>query len=406
MSYNFTTDKIEVRSMREGKSPRYVVRGTGMVSGLPHVYKFKKQQDGKYKTLKSMFTKNCIDSIKRQSKNKNLFVDAQHELAMNANIKGMLQNKLSPEEIKKVEQMLNVKELPLAKLNDIEINDNSIFLDTELNPSFRQLDRNHEVYFDSVWSSLQNKFINGISANFANAKIVENEAGVEVIDDIDVLGFSYVGSPAQPECSITEVAIRAIQEGEKMVDENEKKPAQETDAMKKELDSTKAELEQLKSDRAKAEAEAKQKSEQEQQKTVEQQKEEQKKIIEDLQKKVDDLSVKKADEEKKSEETNSAKGTVGQQDKYGQEPANKEKGKEFYAENLKEITKDHDETIKTLKEGKSPSIDKSMTGFAELVNLQAKVNNPTAGMTEKDAEYAKEHGLLKKGTGDIAVPRK
>ena len=219
MNYTFTTDQIEVRSLKEGRIPKYVVRGRGMVSGIKDTYQFSKNPDGTYKTFHSMFTENCLNSIKSQASHKRLFVDAQHDLALNINIRSMLKDKLKEDELKKVDQMLKMKELPLAKINDIEIKDNSLIVDTELNPAFRSLDREHEAYFDSVWYSLQNKFLNGISVNFANPKIIQDDGGDQVIDDVEVLGFSYVDAPASHENSIMEVAIRAMQEGEKKMPE-------------------------------------------------------------------------------------------------------------------------------------------------------------------------------------------
>jgi len=410
MSYTFTTDKIEVRSLKEGRIPRYAVKGRGMVSGIKDTYQFSKNPDGTYKTFHSMFTENCLKSIKSQASHKRLFVDAQHDLALNINIRSMLKDKLSTEELGKVDKMLKMKELPLAKINDIEINDNSLIVDTELNPAFRELDVEHQAYFDSVWYSLENKFLNGISVNFANPKIIKNDNGNMVIDDVDVLGFSYVDAPASHENSIMEVAIRAMQEGEKMSEEkgNENKSPQEIEEMKKSVETMKSELEALKAERAKAEAEAKQNKEKQEQQTVEQQKEQQKKTIEELQKKVEELEAKKQQESQKKEETNSAKGQVKQQDKYGQQQQGKENydGK-FYEENLKQITEGHRETMDKVKQGIEPSIDRRMEGFAELVNLQAKVNNPTAGMKfEHPADEAMARKLLEKGQGDILVPKR
>ena len=408
MNYTFTTDQIEVRSLKEGRIPKYVVRGRGMVSGIKDTYQFSKNPDGTYKTFHSMFTENCLNSIKSQASHKRLFVDAQHDLALNINIRSMLKDKLKEDELKKVDQMLKMKELPLAKINDIEIKDNSLIVDTELNPAFRSLDREHEAYFDSVWYSLQNKFLNGISVNFANPKIIQDDGGDQVIDDVEVLGFSYVDAPASHENSIMEVAIRAMQEGEKKMPENESKHPQDVEAMKKEVETMKSEIEALKAERAKAEAEAEQQKEQSKQADIDKQKEEQKKMIDELQKKVSELEAKKKETQESGDNMNSAKGQVPPKDKYG-ESAQGQKiyDKNFYAENLKELTAAHRETMETLQKGMSPSVDRRMEGFAELVNLQAKVNNPTAGMKfEHPADEEMARRLLEKGKGDIVVPRR
>ncbi len=405
MSYAFTTDNIEVRSITEGRVPKYIVNGRAMVSNMPHTYQYFKDSKGKVKSLKSLFTENCVKSIKKQAGHKKLFVDANHELSCNSNIKKALKGKLSEADLKNVERFYKNKQFPLAKIADIEINDDSLMLYTEMNPAFRELDSEHEKYFDAVWYSLENKFLNGISVNFGDAKVIEVD-GVEKIDDIDVLGFSYVDAPSPVENSIMEVAIRAIQEGEKMEDkEKENKAKEEAEETKKKLETTQNELKALKDEKAKAETEAKEKKESDEKKTAEQQKADYEQQIKDLEKKNEELSAKKGEAGKEGEENNSAKGTVKQEDKYGKETKGKYDGK-FYEENIKEITKGHDETIKTIREGKSPMIDRQMEGFGEMINLQAQINNPTLGMKfDSPMDEALARKLLEKERGDIIVPR-
>lgn len=397
MSYSFTADNIEVRSLKEGNQGRYVVNGRGMVSGIKDTYQFAKNRDGTYKTFHSMFTENCLKSIKEQAQHKRLFVDAQHDLALNINIRSMLKDKLSAEELSKIDKMLKMKELPLAKLNDIDITDNSLMVYSEMNPAFRELDQEHQAYFDSVWYSLQNKFLNGISVNFANPKVIEDSDGTMVIDDVEVLGFSYVDAPASHENSIMEVAIRAMQEGGKMSEENEKKIAEERAKLEAERKEIEAEKSKIAEEKAKYAEEAK-KAE------IERQKAEQQKMNEDLSKKAEELKRKEEELKAKEGEMNSAKGQVPPKDKYGQQQKS-QYDPAFYEKNLKEITSEHDRTITTIREGKAPSVDRRMSGFAELVNLQAKINNPTAGMKPEDVQFAMEHGLLKRSDGDILAPR-
>ncbi len=404
MSYKFITDSIEVRGLKEGRVPRYIVNGKGLVAGIKDTYDYFKRPDGTYRTFHSMFTSNCLDSIKKQAVHKRLFIDAQHETALNINIRSMLKDKLSKDEISKIDKMLKIKELPLAKLNDIEIKNDSLMLYTELNPAFRELDKEHKSYFDATWYSLENKFLNGISINFANAKIINDENNEMVIDDIDVLGFSYVDAPASPENTITEVAIRAMKEGEKMAEEkkeDETKVQLETGELKKQMESLQDELKTIKEEKEKTENENKEKETKEKEAEIIKQKEEQKQMIDDLQKKADELKKNKEEGEK-----NSAKGEVNQTDKYGKQLESQTKDKTFYVENLKKITEGHDATMKTINSGKIPSLDKKMEGFSELVNLQAKSNDPTLGMPEEDAKLAQDLGLLKKGTADIIVPKK
>ena len=95
MKYSFVTDRIEVRGLRENDKPRYIVNGTAILANKPHIYEYIKNKDGTTKTLKNIFTPNCIKSIKEQAKHKSLFIDIQHELVRNASIKALAKDKLN-----------------------------------------------------------------------------------------------------------------------------------------------------------------------------------------------------------------------------------------------------------------------------------------------------------------------
>lgn len=395
MNYDLVADRIEVRATKVGDIPRYVVRATAMVANKKDIYEYAKKADGSIRTLKSMFTPHCIESIKEQSKHKKLFVDSQHELALNTNIKSMLKGKLSPEEEKRIDAMLKTKMLPLAKLNDIDIEENNLNVDTELNPMFREVDLDHQKYFDAVWYSLQNKFLNGVSVNFANPEVILDKDNEMVIDDIDVLGFSYVDAPAYHGNSIYEVAIRVMQEGMinirtggNMEDEKMKMEAEKAKLVeeKAKLDIEKLAIEKQKEDMKKAE--------------IDRQAQEQKKMQEELQAKSDALKKSEEEKTKLQAELNSVKGVVNQQTPPSQRQGTQPYDEKFFDVNIKEITKEHDETIQTIKKGQQPMIDNSLKGFGELVNLQAKIS-PTAGMSQSDVDFIRENRLLERGNADI-----
>jgi len=393
MKYNIVADKIEVRSIKSGDKPRYIVNGTAIVANKKHLYDYAKNKDGSVKTLKNLFTPHCIASIKEQAKHKTLFVDTQHELVRDASIKSILKGKLNSEEQKQVDTMMKRKELPISKITDIDISGDSLNVYTELNPVFREVDEDHQKYFDAVWYSLENKYLNGISINFADAKVALDDNGDKLIDDIDILGFSYVDSPAGYDHSIYEVAIRAIGDG---INEGEQKMEEE----KVKLDAEKAKLEEEKKQIAEEKATiAKQKETEE----VQKQKDAQKKIEDDLVAKTEEARKVSEENAKLKDELNSAKGVVKQIPPPSQQkPEGKNYDEKFYGDNLKDITSGHDETMEIIKRGQKPMIDKSMSGFGKLVNLQSKIS-PTAGMDKQDAEYAKEHRLLDRSDGDIVA---
>src|SRR3990167_4580646 len=227
MKYTFVTDSIEVRGLKENDKPRYIVNGTAIVANKKHPYEWIKNKDGSIKSLKSVFTPHCIQSIKEQAKHRSVFMDVQHELVRNTSIRALAKDKFTDEEQKQLDNMLKRKMLPLAKINDIEIEGDKLQIYTELNSMFREVDDDHKNYFDAIWYSLQNKFLNGISPNFGEFKYAYDDKGDMVVDDAEIVGFSYLDSPAGVEHSITEVMIRSLEEGKNNEDgkkmEDEKK---------------------------------------------------------------------------------------------------------------------------------------------------------------------------------------
>ena len=411
MEYKVVADKIEVRSMKKGDKPRYIVNGTAIVANKKHMFDYKKQRDGSIKTLKNLFTSHFLESMREQAKHKSVFVDTQHQLVRDASMKAVMKGKLSDEEMKQIDTMMKRKMLPLAKINDIDIDGNSLKIYTECNPMFREVDEDHKKYFDAVWYSLENKFLNGISINLANFKYLKDSNDDLVIDDADLVGFSYVDSPAGHDHSIDEVAIRAIGDGitgtgetkmedaQKKLEEDQKKL--ETD--RKTLEDEKAAILKGKQDAAEA---LKIKTAEETKATeVQKQKDDQAKIEKELAETAEKLKKTEAEKTKLEANLNKAKGVVGKKDNPNASAKGAEHNDKFYEENLKKITEDHDKAIETVSGGKTPSVDTSMKGFSELVNLQAKANSPTAGLNERDADYAQEHKLMGKGPADLIMPK-
>uniref|UniRef100_A0A6M3KW14 Uncharacterized protein n=1 Tax=viral metagenome TaxID=1070528 RepID=A0A6M3KW14_9ZZZZ len=403
MTHRFVTDTLEIRSPTE-KNPRYIVTGYGGVPNSKDTYGYVHDKDGKVvKSLHSIMTKNAIESMKRQAQYKKVFVDGMHEIGLNTNIKAMLKDRLSDIEMKNIEQMLDTKALPLAKVNNLDIDEKGLKIETELNPLFRQIDDSHKNYFDAVWYSLENKFLNGISPTFVVTDVSYDDDGNPIINDLDLKGFSYVQGAADLNNNIVEVAIRSAQDftngGTKMENEELKKIQAELEKVKAEKEAIAKEKETLIQQKAKEEADRKAAEETKTKEEIQKQMDEQKKANEALQKEVELLKQKKDEDS-----TNSAKGVVTPKDKFGQgqKPKYDEK---FYEENIKSIKQAHDQTIQTIKDGKTPSIDNRMAGFGELVNLQVKVD-PLAGRDPRDVDFIHESRILKSSTADMVVPRK
>src|SRR3990167_5770330 len=148
MSYKVFAGDIQVRGFQDKDKPRYIVNGTAVLANKKHIYDKVRNPDGSIKTLKNMFTPHCIQSIKEQSKHKGIFVDVKHELVRNASIKEIAKGKLTDEEFQRIDNMLKRKMLPLAKVNDFEVEGDKLNVFTELNPLFREVDDDHKNYFD------------------------------------------------------------------------------------------------------------------------------------------------------------------------------------------------------------------------------------------------------------------
>ncbi len=407
MTYQIIADKINIRSSIENNKPRVVIRATAAIANKKHIYEYTKNKDGSNKTLKSMFTPHCIESIRRQSKNKGIFVDIQHELAREASMKTLVKGKLTAEEQKQFDNMLKRKRLPLMKMNDINILEDKLDLEAEMNASFPEVDEEHKRLYDAVVYSLQNKFLNGISMNFGEFKMVKDDKGDVVIDDAEVLGFSCLDAPAEHMNSIYEVAIRAIEDktGEEKMEDEKKKIEEEKvkfEEDKKKFEEEKAAAQKVKDDeKAKVDEETKKAEE------IKKQEEAQKKIEDDLAAKTEEAKKAQEDAEKAKAELNSAKGLAakGKGNPNAKAGVDGEPLEKLFPDKLKEITAKHDATMETIKSGKIPLVDNRLDGMAELINLQAKAGNLTADLDDKDKAYVEDNKLLERGNADIITPK-
>ncbi|MBI4451947.1 hypothetical protein HY637_00830 [Candidatus Woesearchaeota archaeon] len=227
--YTFHFDRVETRSAVENGTPQYIVRGYATVPDVVHTYHYVTDRNGQpVKSFKEMFTRNAIESIERKSKNKKIFVDAEHEIFSILNTKKALasiQSRAGIDINAEAESILNsmkTTDLPLAKVHELKVDEKGLFVDTRLNPFYRDADEAHAKYFDAVWNSLQTGFLNGMSLNFKPTKILPGE--IPKIDDADIYGISYTGGASHNFANITEVALRsAIETREGMTMSEESK---------------------------------------------------------------------------------------------------------------------------------------------------------------------------------------
>ncbi len=400
MKHKIITDTIEIRSGEDKSKPRYIIKGTAAIANKKHTYEYSKNSDGSFKTLKSVFTPHCVKSIEEQCRHKKIFVDTQHELIRHASIKSLTKGKLNVEEQKQLKNMLDRKELPLLKFNSVNLFEDRLDMELEMNPMFREVSPEYKQYFDAVWYSLENKYLNGISLNFGDFSYAKDEKGDTVIDDVEVLGASILDGAAESANNIYDVAIRSLEEGIH-IREGEQKMEEEKVKLEKEKAELEAEKQKLADEKKVLDDK---KAEEEKAAEVQKQKDEQAKIDKELEEKTAALKAKDEENKKLQEELAVAKGVVKETTPPSQPVVPNNVTPQVFEEQVKEITKEHDRTMEVKSKGQEPMIDGSMKGFGELANLQTRIS-PTAGMDSETADFVKRNRLQDKGKTDVVVPK-
>lgn len=212
MNYNFYLPKIETRTKDSAGKPTYIVRGYATTPN--HTYTYKTYEN---KAFREFFTERALESMKNQAKTKKVFVDAEHFTGTKHSvpiildgIKQRTQGKFDSE-LDYVKSRVDYSDIPMFKVEDITVDDNGLFVDIRGNPFYREYDEEHKKYFDSVWGSLETGFINGMSLNFKPTSIIPINDGLTKIDDVEIYGISLTGSPSNDMATITEVAMRSIE---------------------------------------------------------------------------------------------------------------------------------------------------------------------------------------------------
>ncbi len=205
-------NKIETRSFDKDGIPQYIVKGYATTVG--NIYPYKVSKD---KTFREFFSEKAIKSINRKIKNQKVFVDIEHQIGAKESSKLILENIKKKagvdfaEEIDYIDKKFKYSEIPMFKIKEVKVDDNGFFVEISGNPYYRNLSEEHKNYFDSVWGSLENKFINGMSLNMKTTETIQLEGGVTQIDDVDIYGISLTGSASNDMASITEVAMRSME---------------------------------------------------------------------------------------------------------------------------------------------------------------------------------------------------
>jgi len=307
--YLAMTDDFEIRSSLKDKIKRYYARGFASFKGL----------DAAGTKLNSK----AMEKVKRDLLARDVRVGTQHSNVLGDKIiQNLLQLKekysLEGKDVSLIDNAIyyaSKKQLPLGKTRIAEVTKDGVQVEVEINPYLRELNPN---YYDAVINMLEDKFLDGFSIEFANAKthdeLDESGSRFKVISDLDVMGLEFVSGAANPNARITEVFCRMA--GVK--DMEEKK--MEDVVSKEEYDKIKVQLEEADNKLKSAEEELK--------KMKPEDKKEDEKLIVEGDKKLKNEELDSLKEElselkeliksmKDDKKLSGAKGIVSPEDKYG-----------------------------------------------------------------------------------------
>lgn len=211
MKHTFYLPKIETRSFEQNGLPNYIIKGYATIPN--NVYPYKKTKN---RTFKEYFSSKALENIRKKIKSEKVFIDAEHIITTKHSSLKILddlkkQGVNVDDQVEYIKNRLKHSEIPMFKVEDIQIDDKGLFLEIKGNPFYRNVDSEHKTFFDSVWGSLEQGFINGMSLNFKPTETIQVNDGLVQIDDIDLYGISLTGSPANDMATITEVAMRSIE---------------------------------------------------------------------------------------------------------------------------------------------------------------------------------------------------
>lgn len=210
---NFYLPKIEVRSSLSKGIKKYIIKGYAATTG--NIYPYAKDHSGETSfTFKEFFTNQAIENIKRKAKAENIWVDYGHHTAFGLNIEKSLTDievrsgiDLSNEK-SYVKDAFKVGDVPMFKIEDVQIDDKGLFVEVHANPFYREVDPEHAKYFDSIWGSLENGFINGMSLNMKPTEFIPINSELNQINDAEVFGISLLSGASNDMANISEVAVR------------------------------------------------------------------------------------------------------------------------------------------------------------------------------------------------------
>jgi len=210
----FLLSKLETRSLNRDGKPEYIVRG--YATSPNHIYPYK--VDGDNRVFREYFSDKGIENIYRKAKNSKIFIDIEHQVGAKASGEYLIKQlkektgKDFTSELDSLQSKFKNSDIPMFKLEEIKIDDKGLFVDLRGNPFYRDIDEEHKNYFDSIWGSLENGFLNAMSLNMKPITPTPINKGLVQIDDADIFGISLLQGAANDMSNITEVAMRGLEQ--------------------------------------------------------------------------------------------------------------------------------------------------------------------------------------------------
>lgn len=416
---------IQVRAGKGTDKNKVFVKGYASIADKPDLHNYVRTPDGKTRTFKSLFTRACVEDMRKQLMNKQVFVDGMHETATNLGILSLAKKyNFDEEDLHNTEAYLKQKRLPLAKVVEFDMDDQGLVLGTETNPHFPMVDDEHKKYYEAVTGSLLDGYLKGYSINFDPVEFtteVDSEGNeMDYINKVDLYGISYHDAPALPDNQFTEVCMRSLGNYMKvrtMTDKGEPKEPVEPKKAPQEPPQDKVEAEVQK----RVQAELKKQAEAKDMDTMKQEIADQKKLIEGLQNAREEKPGEGKPVEPKPTDTSAQPqkqpvSIVPQQNKYAEpvDPAQVDDINKQAMEGLEEIKKPFDEYMTDVRRpttdgdtGNGPrkvygkSIHKTYGQVLELQREFELQKRPIPGESPRD--YAQRQAILHDRRADMSI---
>ena len=184
----FYTEPIEYKAEETSEGKKYFVEG----------YISTKDID----LVNDIVTEKALNKMLSQLNDRNIKVDFEHEAFRGDD---------------DLEQEINKSKMPLGRIVSQTKDDRGIKVVAQLNPSWKQLDKDKKVVrdFKDIWKAIKDKFLDAFSIAYVPLKTTMKTMGegikARLLDDINLLNVALTGNPVNPNASLTSVMAKSLE---------------------------------------------------------------------------------------------------------------------------------------------------------------------------------------------------